>query len=331
MKVPLLLLLLVAMTSLCRTEQTDLHQRMRSEAMATFEARCAQGDENGCLSNRISYYGVDFSTKHGVCVAYEMAIGTSLPEEKLFCEGHFPDNETQIAWMRKELSFEVGKYCLIYWHGEESDSPLCAPDAVEKIKVGQLCFGHQLLVRPRKTRFTVCGEYPVNALKPPEETENRPKEIEAPNDPSKTKMLVQRTFTTKVEGFWATDADPTKDRYRGRYPWPQKSETGWPGKEEFVRKLHRIQNTAGTSLSPGDSRVRYYPYQGHEESRLAPGEFLSTSIYEYISPGHEVSIVWPCEFLDHYVEKFNVKPSDEFIDFVNSYPNLASKQPSTSV
>ena len=43
MKVPLLLLLLVAMTSLCKTEQTDLLQGMRSEAI---EARSAHGDEN---------------------------------------------------------------------------------------------------------------------------------------------------------------------------------------------------------------------------------------------------------------------------------------------
>ena len=44
-----------------------------------------------------------------------------------------------------------------------------------------------------------------------------------------------------VEGYWAQGKDPSRDGYKGRYPFPIPLNDAWPGKEEFLDKLTKIE------------------------------------------------------------------------------------------
>ena len=137
-------------------------------------------------------------------------------------------------------------------------------------------------------------------------------------------VLVTATASIKVEeGYWASDADPSKDRYQGRYPWPQKGETKWPGQDDFLQKLDVIEKSAA-GHSCGKPRqvaagLREICYLGIAHSRFEPNEPVSSCTFEYSSPDGTLLVRWPKGYAAHYIGKYNVKPSDDFVRFVDQF------------
>ena len=116
-------------------------------------------------------------------------------------------------------------------------------------------------------------------------------------------------YWKKVEGYWADNQDPAKDSYKGKYPFPQKHAHPWPTQEEFLRKLSVLE-----------SKAKVIGYRGLSPSRF---EDLHVGSREYQYKAHWVGklICWPEAFGPYYVEKFNVKPSKEFYDWVMNNPD----------
>lgn len=116
----------------------------------------------------------------------------------------------------------------------------------------------------------------------------------------------------KVEGYWASDEDKSKDFYGGKYPWPQKNRP-WKGRREFIEKLDQMEFRCAL----GDEKNFRWTYcGGPTQSRLISSpRFLGEGEFK----DSLFCIKWPDSFLSHYVEQCNVKPSREFYRFVMNY------------
>jgi len=157
--------------------------------------------------------------------------------------------------------------------------------------------------------------------------------IENEDEPEKT-LTFDREKIIDVEGYWAYSADPAQDDYKGKYPFPIPHKKPWLSKDDFVKKLRKIQGEALTKTIPQYleakrnnfeffPRIIYVSYRGHAPSRLEPGVNTEGG-GEYIDTNNNIS--WTVAFLPYYVEKFNVKPSREFYHYVMNY----SDNPRTS-
>lgn len=117
----------------------------------------------------------------------------------------------------------------------------------------------------------------------------------------------------RVEGYWASSENPAKDQYQGLYPFPQKSNEPWAGKEAFVAKLAEIESNVlnsdyGTKNKYG---IEPFRYRGPSFSRIDGSIVGCAEFYDA-----KEKITWPQGYREHYVEKYNVKPSKEFYDYV---------------
>lgn len=115
----------------------------------------------------------------------------------------------------------------------------------------------------------------------------------------------------RIEGYWATDKDPTQDRYKGKYPWPTVHEKPWSGKQAFLERLHQIEKLKDIK----NSCIGWQLYRGVSWSRV---DFTWIGCGEY--KDYRERITWPEAYSSHYIDKYNVKPSREFYDYVMSFP-----------
>ncbi len=124
-------------------------------------------------------------------------------------------------------------------------------------------------------------------------------------------------WPVRTEGYWADSADPQKDTYHGQYPFPQANAKPWPGKEEFLRKLSAIEG----KVREKSLRIVWEQNRGFSPSRLEndardnPVPVGSGEFYDRL-----LGIVWPGGYREHYIDRHNVKPSQEFYQYVMSYP-----------
>jgi hypothetical protein len=98
------------------------------------------------------------------------------------------------------------------------------------------------------------------------------------------------------EGFWHDKYERKNDGF----PMPVANEKPWMHQQFFLEVLKRVEN--GIRITP-DMR-----YMGDSECRIC--ECVNGSIEYRLNEW-----VWP-EGFRHYVEKHNVMPSKEFIDFI---------------
>jgi hypothetical protein len=99
-------------------------------------------------------------------------------------------------------------------------------------------------------------------------------------------------------GFWRQYEKKRSDDMYPELPFPEPNLEKWDGQDEFVQNMKKRQNKLGL--------IRY---RGFSTCRICK---CSNGTGTYDTGKAE----WP-EGALHYVEKHNVKPSQEFIDFIN--------------
>jgi hypothetical protein len=125
----------------------------------------------------------------------------------------------------------------------------------------------------------------------------------------------------KKEGFWVESDGYDSD---GCYKTPIPNESMWDGQEIFLRKLKELEDyllneykiyvenrNAGIKL-PYPSYV--LEYRGSSSCRICG---CKNGYLEFRQNGW----TWPSGYR-HYIEKHNIKPSEEFIDMIMNYKNL---------
>lgn len=133
------------------------------------------------------------------------------------------------------------------------------------------------------------------------------------------KMIVEMGW--KIEGYWASSSHPERDTYKGKYPFPKANEAPWPGQQAFIDKLKQIEKLFEYlgSLKTADlykfSLSGFNLSRGSAPSRLDPEEDAGHG--EYFDGIEKVR--WTFGFGSHYVQKFNVKPSQEFYEYVMNF------------
>lgn len=132
-------------------------------------------------------------------------------------------------------------------------------------------------------------------------------------------MSIDEGDKTFVEGYWASSADPQKDNYKGKYPWPKSHKKPWPGKKDFMKKLNNIERHAKTlNLVVDDNRcyfLYYVRYKGYAHSRLDGTNVKNGQFYDVIR-----RVSWPEGYSSHYIDKYNVIPSKAFYRYVMNLP-----------
>jgi len=103
-----------------------------------------------------------------------------------------------------------------------------------------------------------------------------------------------KTQALRKVGFW----NDNKNGYP-QYPMPEAREKPWKGKRDFVAALTQLQEKGG---------IKRESYRGWSDCRCC-GKMNGNK--EYTKDGW----LWPEGFL-HYVEEHNVKPPQDFIDFI---------------
>jgi len=134
---------------------------------------------------------------------------------------------------------------------------------------------------------------------------------------SRKKMMRDHFCKGKVEGYWASHPDPSKDRYHGRYPWPEANSQPWPGQVEFSDILAKIEKILEKSPEG------IIQYKGLSMSRFEPNRCVGSREFKWVDSETKEVIRWPKAFRIYYVDQFNVKPSEEFYKFITSRHLLA--------
>ncbi len=114
-----------------------------------------------------------------------------------------------------------------------------------------------------------------------------------------------------AEGYWALSVDPKKDIYKGKYPFPKANAKPWAGKEEFLKKLEKIEAFASRDEN---AKIRINVFRGPAMSRLDSGIVGCTEYVDTVN-----SMKWTEGFGSHYIGKHNVKPSREFYEYVMTF------------
>lgn len=109
---------------------------------------------------------------------------------------------------------------------------------------------------------------------------------------------------SRIEGYWG------KNPQDQEYPWPQANDQPWEGQEFFLKKLEMIENR-----NPPDN---YHRYRGFSICRICG---CVNGSAEHETDGW----LWPTGFR-HYVDEHNVRPSNDFIQFVINH-NLGRSRP----
>jgi hypothetical protein len=141
-------------------------------------------------------------------------------------------------------------------------------------------------------------------FKPSKEIAKRLEEIQE----EETARRVPRTI--KREGYWYS-------RFTPEYPMPEVQDKPWRGKKTFIDKLISLQaRVANKSLCSEDIDCRVILYRGWSTCRICDKR-NGSSEFSVMLRSESVNWIWPVGYL-HYIESHNVKPSPEFIHFVDS-------------
>uniref|UniRef100_A0A6M3L0S4 Uncharacterized protein n=1 Tax=viral metagenome TaxID=1070528 RepID=A0A6M3L0S4_9ZZZZ len=107
------------------------------------------------------------------------------------------------------------------------------------------------------------------------------------------------------EGFWYGKKEPN-------LPFPKTSDDKkWMNKKiKFIRKLERIEDIIESSINIG----KISSYKGFSKCRICKQKVGSRE-FEF------KNWIWPEGFL-HYIEKHNIKPTDDFIKFINHHSKI---------
>jgi len=109
----------------------------------------------------------------------------------------------------------------------------------------------------------------------------------------------------KVEGYWAVSAQ----QLDSPFPFPARSPSPWPGKDQFLLKLQEKQKTAKVTAYRGMSHCRL-----PESDGCQCGDSNGYQEYE-VTTAEGTTVKWP-EGFEHYVAVHNVKPSKEFYTII---------------
>ena len=96
----------------------------------------------------------------------------------------------------------------------------------------------------------------------------------------------------KIEGYWYSE-------YSKEYPMPIKDE---------LTDFESLKISELIEIKENESQL--IRYRGFSHSRIT-GEMLGSTEFE-----HPDGWAWPCDFRTHYVLKFKVKPTDEFLTWI---------------
>jgi hypothetical protein len=107
----------------------------------------------------------------------------------------------------------------------------------------------------------------------------------------------------KFEAYWKTD-NKKKDDENNNLKSPKECKTQWEGQESFIKKLAEVQNTFKT--------ITIYEKYG-------PKYCLIDGIVDINTKTYKLHNVYWSDSLFHYVNMHNVKPTQEFIDFIVNY------------
>ena len=99
-------------------------------------------------------------------------------------------------------------------------------------------------------------------------------------------------------GLWRQYEKKRSDDMYPDLPFPQESETKWEGQDEFVQNMKNRQNKIGLSMHT----------KGFSTCRICK---CVNGTASYTTAKAE----WP-EGALHYVENHNVKPTQEFINYI---------------
>lgn len=97
-------------------------------------------------------------------------------------------------------------------------------------------------------------------------------------------------MSQKIVGYWHSKLTP-------EYPMPEARENTWEGQEDFLARLHNKE-----------SKMHQVRYRGFSTCRICSCINGSTEF-------QNSKFRWPSG-LRHYIETHNVKPDQEFIDWV---------------
>ncbi len=124
----------------------------------------------------------------------------------------------------------------------------------------------------------------------------------------------ESSFSTFTEGYWASDQDPIKDEYKGKYSWPKAS--SFPEKEIFLKKLIIIEEHL-LKLEKNTKNEDYVQsYRGLSHCRICDKR---NGYKEYVLTISETQKVnWP-EGFRHYVEAHDIRPSDKFFEYIMDF------------
>jgi len=114
----------------------------------------------------------------------------------------------------------------------------------------------------------------------------------------------------KYEFFWRNDKrDSVYDFNNKLLPYPIHSDSEWNDKETFLLQLLEIQH----SLYNND---KFEPYNKHDYKNclLCDKKNISTGFYSINNIRWETG-------MKHYIKKHNIKPSNEFIDYIYRIKN----------
>lgn len=126
-------------------------------------------------------------------------------------------------------------------------------------------------------------------------------------------ILIHNNATFKLESLWRNTKNELKyDVKKKLYPWPEKNTTHWYNQDHFIEKLSEVEKYL-------DKKHMYKMYKHKKSCKFNDAKNVSTKTYILHN------IVWE-DGLMHYIVKHNVKPSNEFIDFIFRYkiPNKKS-------
>lgn len=99
----------------------------------------------------------------------------------------------------------------------------------------------------------------------------------------------------------------------------------WKGRDKLLKKLRLIEVVAASDeaqsvehdcIPQAEPFVVKTFFRGFSLSRIASGEIVGSAEFADMQPP---SHCWPAGFAEHYVEKFDVVPSEQFVKYVEEF------------
>ncbi len=112
--------------------------------------------------------------------------------------------------------------------------------------------------------------------------------------------------THRCEGYWQDFGAPKS------YPKPKPNKKPFPGQKEWLKKLKVIEQVA--SNPKNRHSLVELSTRGLAPSRLEDGVLLGNKEFSDIAEGN----CWTEDLGNYYINKFNVRPSKKFGNYVNA-------------